>query len=149
MRGPDGGAVVVHRHIVQRADDSYMGRIRKHFTQPADPVGDGNEFNTGAQHTHGDVLAMRCCATYQVVMAQMRRVKLANHQPMGIVHTFHTAGARAGVAGRASSCPQFHQPRRQISKKIPNSAAISGKSRLQNSGIEITSTTIHQAQLEI
>lgn len=109
-RLPENGAVrvphqrigVVDRVIVDHADEPYPRRRRVHLAQPRQPQVERNGLHTRRRHHHGQPLAGRRSRGDQAVMAGVRRVELAHHQPV-YEATRHDQAGTGAVTGSGSA----------------------------------------------
>ena len=82
VRIPYGGVVVIDRNIVKRGHDADMPIMRETGAHPCDTLFHRDVLHAASEHCHRYALAVLGSRADQVDVAQMRRVELADDQPV-------------------------------------------------------------------
>lgn len=92
---PDRRVVEIHPGVVDGADDPY---VRVHLPHPGHPVGEGDGLDGGGADQDGQPLAAVLGGADEVVMAGVRRIELAEHEPVTEPrHPATSANSRCGT----------------------------------------------------
>src|SRR5262245_55024962 len=96
---PGALAIEIHRLVIDDTRHRHGGPVPEGFSKPGDTKLQRDTFSRGSHNEHADVMAALRRISNQEFMPAVRRIELANHQPVSkLIH----AAATSNESVRAS-----------------------------------------------